>query len=172
MGHERGVLADAARREAEDARDRLSFAADRVRHEAFSAGGAMSALVRDALDRRGSDLGGGLQHIADTMRGMAVTGDGEPPRVVRQAVDVIDGLSQRLLHRPARDMHGKVARFGQDNPATFMVACLMAGMVTGRLLIAQSRDTGPVAGRDGLSGAASRGEDDQSGGSVRGPGHG
>ena len=172
MGHERGVLADAARREVEDVRDRLSAAAGRVRHEASSAGSAMSALVHDALDRRGSDLGDGLQHIADTMRGMAGTGDGGPPRMVRQAVDVIDDLSQRLLHRSARDMHGKVARFGQDNPATFMAACLVAGMVTGRLLIAQSRDTGPAAGRHGLSGAASRDGDDQSGGPVRGPGHG
>lgn len=172
MGHERGVLADAARREVEDARDRLSAAAGRVRHEALSAGSAMSALVQDALDRRGSDLGDGLQHMADTMRGMAGTADGGPPRMVRQAVDVIDDLSQRLLHRSARDMPGKVARFGQDNPATFMAACLVAGVVTGRLLIAQSRNTGPAAGRHGRSGAASRDGDGQPAGPVRSTGHG
>ena len=172
MGHERGVLADAARQEVEEARDRLSAAAGRVRHEAFSAGSAMSALVRDALDRRGSDLGDGLQHMADTMRGMAGTGDDGPPHVVRQAVAVIDDLSQRLRQPSARDLHGKVARFGQDNPATFMAACLMAGIVTGRLLIAQSRDTDPAAGRHGLSGAASPDGEGHSAGPVRGPGHG
>jgi hypothetical protein len=132
----------------------------------------VSALVRDALDRRRSDLGDGLQHIADKMRGMADTSDGEPPRMVRLAVDVIDDLSQRLLHRSARDLRGKVARFGQDNPATLMAACLMAGVVAGRLLIAQGGDTGPATDSHGLSGAASRDGDGQASGPVRGPAHG
>jgi hypothetical protein len=164
MGIEPGALADAARREVEEARDRLSAAAGLVRHEALSAGSAISALVLDELDRRGGDLGDGLHNIADKMRGAAGKGDGGPPRMIRQAVDVIDDLSQRLLQPSARDLRGKVARFGQDNPATFMAACLVAGMVTGRLLIAQGGGTGPVADTYGPSDG-----DGQSGGRGTAP---
>ena len=131
----------------------------------------MSALLQDALDHRSSDLGDGLQHMAETVRGMAGTNAGGPPRMVRHAVDVIDDLSQRLLHRSARNLPGKVARFGQDNPATFMAACLVAGVVTGRLLIAQSRNTGPAAGSHERSAAASRDGDGQAAGPVRSTGH-
>jgi len=163
MGIERGALADAARREVEEARDRLSAAAGRVRHEAQSAGSAISALVLDELDRRGGDLGYGLHHIAGKMRAATGTGDGEPPRMIRQAVDVIDDLSQRLRQPSARDLRGKVVRFGQDNPAKFMAACLIAGLVTGRFLLAKSGGTDPVADSHGPSGKGSRDGDGQSG---------
>lgn len=144
MGIERGDLADAARREVEQARVRLSDAAGRVTHEAISAGSTISALVLDELDRRGGDLGDGLQHIADKMRGMVGTGDSEPPRVVQQAVDLIDGLSHHLRHQSARDLRGRVARFGHDNPATFIAACLATGLLMGRVLIAQGGSADPT----------------------------
>lgn len=138
MGSERGDLARAARREAEDAQVRLSGAAGRVRQEALSAGSTISALVFDELDRRGSDLSDGLRHIAEKMRIMADSGDGEPPRMVEQAVDVIDDLSKRLRAQSARDLSDKVARFGRENPMPFMTACLVTGVLAGRFLIAQS----------------------------------
>lgn len=141
MGIEPGDLADATRREVEEVRVRLSDAAGRLTHEAASAGGRVSALVFDELDRRGSDLGDGLQQIADRLRGFADTGDGTPPRMVQQAVDLIDDLSQRLRQKSARDLHGKVARFGRDNPATFFAACLATGVLTGRFVIAQGGGT-------------------------------
>lgn len=172
MGIEPGDLADAARREIEEARVRLTDAAGRVTHEAISAGSRVSALVHDELDRRGSDLGDGLQHIADRMRGMAGKGDGEPPRMVQQAADLIDDLSQRLRHQSARDLRGKVARFGRDNPATFIAACLATGLLAGRVLIAQSRDTDPGAPlhrqtQDGARRGNGQSEDRQPGHAAR-----
>jgi len=141
MGIEPGDLSDAARRKVEEARVRLSDAAVRVSHEAISAGSTISALVLDALDRRGNDLSDRLQHVADGLREMAGADDGASPGMVRQAVDLIDDLSRRLRHPSARDLRGKIARFGRDNPATFIAACLATGALTGRFLIAQSEGT-------------------------------
>ncbi len=158
MGSERGDLAHAVRREAEEAMVRLSEAAGRVRHEALSAGSTISALVFDELDRRGSDLSDGLRHIAEKMRNMTDAGDVEPPRMVQQAVDVIDDLSQRLRDQSARNLSDKVARFGRENPMTFITACLATGVMAGRFLIAQN-DGGP----DRLYGAAAPGSPDSAG---------
>jgi hypothetical protein len=142
MGSERGDMADAARREVEDAKARLSEAAGRMRQEAMSAGSTISSLVYDELDRRSADLSEGLEHIARKMRDATTEGNQEPPRMVQQAVDVIDDLSARLRNRSTREIGEKVAQFGRENPVTFMAACLATGVLAGRFLIAQSEDQG------------------------------
>lgn len=148
MGSERGDVAEAARREVEDARARLSEAAGRVRQEAMSAGSTISQLVYDELDRRGADLSDGLQHIAEKMRGVADSAEADPPRMVQQAVDVIEDLSHRLRNQSARDLSGRLAQFGRENPVTFMAACLATGVLAGRFLIAQTDDGAPTDDRN------------------------
>lgn len=165
MGREWDEMQGAARREVEEARLRFTQEADRAGREAMSAGRTISALVYDELDRRGGDLSDGLQHIAEKMRDMAATGDGDPPRMVRQAVDMIDDLSQRLRDRTARDMGDKVARFGRKYPMTFVTACVVGGVLAGRVLIAKSEEQDGTQHRGGV-------DDDRAGGPGHGGSHG
>ena len=165
MGREWDEMQGAARREVEEARLRFTQAADRAGREAMGAGHTIAALVYDELDRRGSDLSDGLQHIAGKMRDMAATGDGDPPRMVRQAVDMIDDLSQRLRDRTARDMGDKVARFGRKYPMTFVTACVVGGVLAGRVLIAKSEEQDGTQHRGGV-------DDDRAGGPGHGGSHG
>ncbi len=160
-------LAELAKREMEDARDRMSDAAGKVRDQALNAGGTISALVLDELDRRTAELSEGLRHITQTLRdatgpaGETAGDTGSAPRLVQQTVDLIDEVSIRLQGRSARDLADGVARFGRDNPGTFIVACLATGMLAGRFMIATGSD-GAVGRGATAQGAERLGQSDRS----------
>ncbi len=149
-------VAQIARLELEDARARLGNAAERVKDEARNAGSTISTLVMDELDRRASDLGGQLRTLAGRMRGEQGDEDiGPAPRIVDQAAGLIDDVSHRLEGQSARQIGQSLERFGRENPALFMLGCLAAGVVAGRMIVASSDETDPrfASSRDEASGA-------------------
>ncbi len=149
-------VAEAARREMEVAKARLSDAADRVRHEARNAGSTIQGIVMDELDRRAAGLGQGMRTLAERMREAAEPeADGSvAPRLMSQAVDMIEDVSYRLEGSSAREITDKLSRFGRENPMTFMAACLATGVMAGRFLVASSEDQGDQwsSSRGGMTG--------------------
>ena len=126
--------AAAARRELDDAKARLSDAADRVRHEARHAGATLSMLMLDELDRRAADMGTQIRSVAGRLRGDKAeqTSSG----LADQAADLIEDVSARLEGQSVRDMGERLGRFGRENPALFVMGCLLTGALAGRMIIA------------------------------------
>lgn len=138
MDTETADITETARREMEDAKNRLSDAASRVKHEAMNAGSTVSGLVMDELDRRAADLGSGLRELADKMRDATADQDqnSQAPRLLTPAIDLIDDVSHRLEGQSARQIGDSLSQFGRENPMLFMLGCLATGVLAGRLLVA------------------------------------
>ena len=136
-------LAQIARLEIEDAKARLSDAADRARDEAKHAGATISTLVMDELDRRAADAGQQLRSLASRLRGDVPEQDqpGSSTYMVDQAVNLIEDVSQRLEGQSARQLANTLDRFGRTNPGLFMLGCLLTGAVAGRMIVASADKT-------------------------------
>lgn len=146
-------VASAARREIEDAKVRLSDAADRVKHEARHAGSTISTLVLDELDRRAADMGTQLRSVSDRLRGNAGADVADAsPAMADHAADLIEDLSSRLQGQSIRDMGQRLGQFGRENPALFVMGCLLTGAMAGRMVLASggtSATGGQSRGRGG-----------------------
>jgi hypothetical protein len=129
-------LKKTARDEFDDARARLSGAAEKVKAEAMQAGSNISSLVMDELDRRMADIGRGLRAATDRIRDPS-TDSGEPPRMVTQALDMVDDLSIRIESQSARDLADRLSQFGRSNSALFLLGCFAVGLCAGRVAVAQ-----------------------------------
>lgn len=168
------VLADVketARSEVEDAKVRLSRAADRVRDEARNAGSTLSTLVIEELDRRAENIGQQLRVVASRLRGEKTEqGSDEPaPLMAEQAADLVDDLSHRMEGGSMRDLGDRIERYGRENPALFFLGCLVTGAIVGRMIVATSdaQDKGDFdSGKSGFLSARDMGRD-QSAGSGR-----
>ncbi len=138
MDTETADISETARREMEDAKNRLSDAASRVKQEAMNAGSTVSGLVMDELDRRAANLGTGLRELADKMRDATADQDqnSQAPRLLTPAIDLIDDVSHRLEGQSARQIGDSLSQFGRENPMLFMLGCLATGVLAGRLLVA------------------------------------
>jgi hypothetical protein len=130
-------VAKAARRELEDAKVRLSGAADRVKHEAQNAGSTISTLVLDELDRRAADMGTQIRSVASRLRGERSTDDNlGASEMAEHAADLIDDVSSRLQGQSIREMGQRLGQFGRENPALFVMGCLLTGAMAGRMIVA------------------------------------
>lgn len=144
----------AARREMEEARERLSAAARRARRDARQARSGLSRLVMDEVDRRKGDLCDSLHGLACSMRrGAEEAARREdappPPRLVHQAIDTMEEVARRMRHRSTEDITGAVSRFGRENPAAFVTGALLAGVAIGRFLASSSSGSpGPGSADD------------------------
>ncbi len=138
MDTETADITETARLEMEDAKNRLSDAASRVKHEAMNAGSTVSGLVMDELDRRAADLGSGLKELAEKMRDATAGQDenSQAPRLLSPAIDLIEDVSHRLEGQSARQIGDSLSQFGRENPMLFMLGCLATGVLAGRLLVA------------------------------------
>jgi hypothetical protein len=138
------TVADTARHEIDDAKARLSSAAEAVRREVRTGGSTISAMVMDELDRRTADLGSDLRNVARRMRTAAEeeAGDGPSARLLIPAIDLMEDASHRLEGRSARQIGEAIASFGRENPMLFMLGCLATGVVAGRLVAAADTDQG------------------------------
>jgi hypothetical protein len=152
MDTETADITETARREMEDAKNRLSDAATRVKHEAMNAGSTVSGLVMDELDRRAADLGSGLRELAEKMRDATAAQDqnSQAPRLLTPAIDLIDDVSHRLEGQSARQIGDSLSQFGRENPMLFMLGCLATGVLAGRLLVAS--DSAEAEGWQGHAG--------------------
>lgn len=140
-------VAKAARRELDDAKARLSDAADRVKHEARNASSTISTLVLDELDRRAADMGTQIRSVAGRLRGDTATSESEAgSAMARQAADLIEDVSSRLEGQSVREMGQRLGQFGRDNPALFVMGCLLTGAIAGRMIVASS-GTGSAGGQ-------------------------
>lgn len=132
-------VAKAARRELDDAKARLSDAADRVKHEARNASSTISTLVLDELDRRAADMGTQIRSVAGRLRGDTATSGSEAgSAMAQQAADLIEDVSSRLEGQSVREMGQRLGQFGRDNPALFVMGCLLTGAMAGRMIVASS----------------------------------
>ncbi|WP_232520685.1 hypothetical protein [Rhodobacter sp. CZR27] len=134
---------EAARREMDDARERVSGAADRARSEARHARSSVSRIVMDEMDKRKDELCDNLHGLAQSMRKGAEEAERRddaptPPRLIHQAIDTLDDLADRMRHRSTEDLTGAVSRFGRENPALFVAGALFAGLALGRFLVSSS----------------------------------
>lgn len=133
----------AARHEYQDAKDRLSHQADKLRHEG---GQNIRALVTDELDRRRTGFGSEIRNLADTLRhaadeqeDKAETGAGAAPSsLLRQGAGVLESLGDGLEKRSVEDIARSVSDYARANPAIFIGGCVLAGIAVGRLVTASS----------------------------------
>lgn len=133
----------AARRELDDAKARLSDAADRVRHEARNAGTTITTLIMDELDRRAADLGTQMRSVASQLRGEDKGEVTEATRAMStQAADLMDDVCERLEGQSVRDMGHRLSQFGRENPALFVMGCLLTGALAGRMIVASDERAG------------------------------
>ena len=151
----------AARREYDDAKTRLSDAAERVKAEAQNAGSTISTLILDELDRRAADFGTQFQSVASRLRGNAGEDqDGEGAAISNalseQAADLIEDVSSRLQGQSIRDIGQRLGQFGRENPALFVMGCLLTGAMAGRMIVASDTSSGRKSPgqSSGLSGQA------------------
>jgi hypothetical protein len=154
-------LAQIAKLEMEDAKARLGHAAERVRDEAKNAGTTISTLVMDEMDRRAGDLGQQLRMLAGRMRGEAPDeAQAGATHLVDQAAGLVEDMSHRLEGQSVRQIGARLDRFGRENPALFMLGCLVTGALAGRVIVASSDGEASRFGsqRDG-SGRAWSGEE-------------
>ncbi|RAZ87853.1 hypothetical protein [Cereibacter johrii] len=134
---------ETARREMDDARERLHGAAGRAREEAHRARSSVSRLVLDEMDRRKEDLCDSIHGIAQSMRKGAEEAEKRddapaPPQMIHRAIHTLDDMADRMRHRSAEEMTRSVARFGRENPALFVGGALFAGLAIGRFLVSSS----------------------------------
>ncbi|WP_444665792.1 hypothetical protein [Cereibacter changlensis] len=132
---------DAARREMDDARERLHGAADKARGEASRAGRSVQSLMMDEIDKRKGMFCEGLEGVAHAMRKAADDldkNDDAPaaPRMVHQAVNTIEDMADRLKGQSAEDIGRNLSRYGRENPALFVAGALLAGLAAGRFFVA------------------------------------
>ncbi|MDH2327005.1 hypothetical protein QCN27_09000 [Cereibacter sp. SYSU M97828] len=132
-----------ARHEYQDAKDRLSHQADKLRREG---GQNIRSLVTDELDRRRSGFGSEIRNLADTLRHAAdeqqekaETGAGAAPSsLLRQGAGVLESLSDGLESRSVEDLARSVSDYARANPAIFIGGCVLAGIAVGRLVTASN----------------------------------
>lgn len=134
---------DAARREMDDARERLHGAADKARGEASRAGRSIQGLMMDEIDKRKGMFCEGLEGVAHAMRKAADhldKNDDAPgaPRMVHQAVNTIEDMADRLKSQSAEDIGRNLSRYGRENPALFVAGALLAGLAAGRFFVASN----------------------------------
>ena len=134
-------LKDAARHEYEDARQRLSGHAERLKTEGAS---TIKTVVTDELDRRKAGVGAEFRSLAETLRNAskeqaakAESGIGAAPSsLLGQGADVLESLSSELDGQSVSDLTRSVSAYARANPAIFIGVCILAGLAVGRLLTA------------------------------------
>lgn len=134
-------LKDAARHEYDDARQRLSGHAERLKTEGAS---TIKTVVTDELDRRKAGVGAEFRSLAATLRNAskeqaekAESGVGAAPSaLLGQGADVLESLSSELEGQSVSDLTRSVSTYARANPAIFIGGCILAGLAVGRLLTA------------------------------------
>lgn len=134
-------LKDAARHEYEDARQRLSGHAERLKTQGAS---TIKTVVTDELDRRKAGVGAEFRSLAETLRNAskeqaekAESGIGAAPSsLLGQGADVLESLSSELEGQSVSDLTRTVSAYARANPAIFIGGCILAGLAVGRLLTA------------------------------------
>ncbi|PZR00172.1 MAG: hypothetical protein DI533_06110 [Cereibacter sphaeroides] len=119
----------------QEARESLADVADRAATEAMAAGRTISSLVMDEIDRRGVSLAEGLDQISATLR-HASAGQDQKSQLVEQAADVIDDLSDRLRQGATQEIGGRLVQYARANPGVVILGALAAGLLAGRMLVA------------------------------------
>lgn len=144
-------LKDAARREYNDARERLSDQANRLKRDG---GATIKTVVTDELDRRKAGMGAEIRTLAETLRHAsseqaekAAGGMGTAPSsLLGQGADVLESLSSGLENHSVEDLTRSVSNYARANPAIFIGGCILAGLAVGRLLTASDqKTTGPAS---------------------------
>lgn len=126
-------LADTARREVADAKERLSVAATQVQDAAREAGQTFQDMASSEIDRHLADFGRNAARLTQGLRDASGDLQGTGAVVLTQLIDVIDDAVMALDREPARRLSGQM---GRDHPGVFLMGCLAAGLVVGRLITA------------------------------------
>lgn len=134
-------LKDAARHEYDDARQRLSGHAERLKNEGAS---TIKSVVTNELDRRKAGVGAEFRSLAETLRNAskeqaqkAESGVGAAPSsLLGQGADVLESLSSELEGQSVNELTRSVSTYARANPAIFIGGCILAGLAIGRLLTA------------------------------------
>lgn len=126
-------LADTARREVADAKERLSSAAAQVQGAAREAGQTFQDLASTEIDRHLADFGRNAARLTQGLRDASGDLQGTGAVVLTQLIEVIDDAVMALDREPVRRLSGQM---GRDHPGVFLMGCLAAGLVVGRLITA------------------------------------
>lgn len=137
-------LKTAARHEYDDARERISGQADRIRHEG---GATIKTAVTDELDRRKAGVGAEIRTLAETLRHAAdeqaqKAGSGvgaAPSSLLGHGAGLLEDLSNGLERQSVNDITRSVSDYARNNPAIFIGGCILAGLAVGRLLTASEQ---------------------------------
>ena len=142
-------IADAARREVTDLRQRTEGMAQSVREEGSKAKTTALRLLVDEVDMRKAQLVDGLTSLTDVVRD-ASEKQPVPATMMLQAVRMLEHATDTLDGHSMQDLGTMLTTYSRRNPATFVAGCLLAGLALGRFVTA----TGSSAGSPGQNGIA------------------
>lgn len=160
-------LTESAKREAKDARDRLSHSGEAARHEAGDIADRLKQRARDEAEGRKQGLAESLHVFADTIRDASddlwERDQSLAARIVRESANGLERISRSLDEHSFADATRGLRSFGREHPVAFVAGGMIAGLALGRMLRASSHhhddydmadeldhgDTGPGRGRMG-----------------------
>lgn len=147
QGFQTGI-ADAARREASDLRDRAAGMAQSVREEGNKVKTTALRMVVEEVDVRKAQLVEGLTSLTDVVRDASEKQE-EPSAIMSQAVRMLEHATETLDGHSMQDFGTMLTTYSRRNPATFVAGCLLAGLALGRFVTATgSSDQDNKTGQD------------------------
>jgi len=143
-----GEVAGAAKDQASDVMETASEQMRSVKNEAQDhVQELMSdarAELRSQAEQRAREAATTLRQMSEQLRTMAgsIDHDSTLASLSRQASESTRGLADRLEHGGIDRLGQDLARRARERPGTFLLGCMAAGVVVGRVM----RDVAPVAG--------------------------
>ena len=128
-------IADAARREVTDLRDRTAGMAQSVRDEGTKVKTTALRMMVEEVDMRKAQLVDGLTSLTDVVRDASEKQEGPTP-IMAQAVRMLEHATETLDGHSMQDFGTMLTTYSRRNPATFVAGCLLAGLALGRFVTA------------------------------------
>lgn len=131
-------MGETAKREYQDARERLSHASEGVRHEAREVGDRLKQRASDEAEGRKASLAESLHVFADTIReasdDLGRRDQSLASRLVRESANGLERMSRSLDQHSVSDATRGLRSFGRDHPVAFVAGGMIAGLAIGRML--------------------------------------
>lgn len=131
-------MGETAKREYQDARERLSHASEGARHEAREVADRLKQRATDEAEGRKASLAESLHVFADTIReasdDLGRRDQSLAARLVRESANGLERMSRGLDQHSVADATRGLRSFGREHPVAFVAGGMIAGLAIGRML--------------------------------------
>jgi hypothetical protein len=131
-----GSAADTTKRVAQTVKSEASNVAGEASTQVRSLAGRASGELRSQFDQRRTRAAGALRTTADELASLADKGEHSTltSELTRRAGEQAHRIADYVERTEPRDMVDQVRGFARRRPGAFLLAAVLAGMVTGRLV--------------------------------------